>query len=582
MAANHFSQAGSEPPAPMDMGGSKPSVKRKRITQRLVLGGKSGAVPEGEGGKIKLPGAQKPVMENPQLDHVQGDIEIPVYVLLQNTPAEFLMADHETLFASEVAQAIVLIPLRLILPGLPSGKIEIPAQSITECMPDGVMLSQAELGEYASSPITLPLYEVIPRIPEEFLALRYDQKPIDSSVSGLDDPFSLEALQAAAAEAEAEMADPAALSEYEGSEGTDSDAIVDQQPEAYASEAEPEEIPTLPMPPQELLEDLPEEPLPSESSSELESAEEFQSESLEEELTLPEGIAPEVEDEADLSFTKTEAFKQFLEENVDEEDGIDAELAVTELLEDLPDQSAEAEADEAQTETIKLPASERPPFSPEEDASALMPKAPRLPKLSPSVPSKGNAEATPSFSFKAPPKTSLPGTPPTPQPKVETVKPAFKGNPKVSKTSKMSSPAAHAVVQISSELKRALRLGEDQDATLRDIVHQMNCWPGMDGCILGGKDGLTITSEIEDERFGNSLSAFAPKILGRLNELFQDLGFESVEEIQTPMNEGCIFIYRHDALFLVAISSESNLPVSYRGLIKQVVMELAEQNTKTL
>jgi predicted regulator of Ras-like GTPase activity (Roadblock/LC7/MglB family) len=115
--------------------------------------------------------------------------------------------------------------------------------------------------------------------------------------------------------------------------------------------------------------------------------------------------------------------------------------------------------------------------------------------------------------------------------------------------------------------------------TLRDIVHQINCWPGMEGCILGGKDGLTITSEIEDERFGNTLSAFAPKILSRLNELFQDLGFDQVEEIQTPMDSGSVFIFRYEELFFIALSEESTLPASYRQLIKEIITELAKQKT---
>jgi len=632
------------PPAPPAIGSTEAGgvPKRKRITQRLVLGGKS---TEGAGeshtGRIRLPGAPEPKVDLPSHNEVEGDIPLPVYVLLQCIPAEFLTSDHETLFASAEAQEEAAIPLRLILPGLPSGRVEIPLQQIAVSMPAGIIRPDEELGEYVQSPIQLPLPDVIQRIPAEYLTLRYDQKPIDPSVADLDDPFSIEALQAAANE----------QAQATSAESTFEDAAYGDDPETpepHAEEVSTGEVEEDYPDPETMDTGVPEEtpesgigePLtgePEEAEPDLPEPSPWQEPEAEPEIPAAPG---QEETDTDLSFTKTEAFKQFLQENEEgafDEPNVDPGLAVTELLDESPDEEDDRQAgvpspedsppepvapsppdadqgssqeegppggpsdagkDMGTKETIPIdvPARPQPALTPPEPKEA--PKAPRLPKLQPkstATPVKG----PPPFQFKMPgkpaesekaevaPSAEVPSADEEPanRPQAEKAEKAEKAytvsrDPSISKTSKMSSPAAQAVVEISDELRRALRLNEEQRVTLRDIVHQINCWPGMEGCILGGKDGLTITSEIEDERFGNSLSAFAPKILGRLNELFRDLGFASVEEIQTPMEDGSVFIFRFEELFFIALSGEANMPLSYRQLIKDIIKELAQQRSK--
>lgn len=627
------------PPAPPAIGSREAGgvPKRKRITQRLVLGGKS---TEGAGeshtGRIRLPGAPEPKVDLPSHNEVEGDISLPVYVLLQCIPAEFLTSDHETLFASAEAREEAAIPLRLILPGLPSGKVEIPLQQIAVSMPAGMIRPDEELGEYVQSPIQLPLPDVIHRIPAEYLTLRYDQKPIDPSVADLDDPFSIEALQAAANE----------QAQATSAESTFEDAAYGDDPETPEPQAEdvstgevedyasPETMDTGV--PEETPESGIGEPLtgePEEAGPDLSEPSPWQEPDAEPEIPAAPG---DEEADADLSFTKTEAFRQFLQENEEgafDEPNVDPGLAVTELLDESPDEedgqaglpaaedfppepvapsspgadqglypeeeplggSSDAGKDMGTKDTIPIdvPTRPQPALTPPEPKEA--PKAPRLPKLQPkstATPVKG----PPPFQFKMPgkpsesekaevaPSAEVPSAAQESanRPQGEKAEKAYtvSRDPSISKTSKMSSPAAQAVVEISDELRRALRLNEEHRVTLRDIVHQINCWPGMEGCILGGKDGLTITSEIEDERFGNSLSAFAPKILGRLNELFRDLGFASVEEIQTPMEDGSVFIFRFEELFFIALSGEANMPLSYRQLIKDIIKELAQQRSK--
>jgi predicted regulator of Ras-like GTPase activity (Roadblock/LC7/MglB family) len=606
MALNFPSQSagqGGDHPAPPQPEQAGAPPKRKRVTQRLVLGAQSDQINPAESstGRIRLPGATEPKADLPVQGTVQGEVNLPAYELLQCIPAEFLLSDHESLFASEQAQTEVPIPLMLILPGLPSGKIEIPIAELSGYMPEGMVKPEAELGEYAYSPIKLPLQTIIPRIPQEYLVLRYDQKPIDNTVTDLEDPFSLEALQAAALEKqESEMSADATMSAYEESSLTMEEAPEEPVEESVAApeyqEPEDEEPieeamqpsaaidaemePTVPMKDagdEGMTGPGPEGDVPADAA---------------ETLPVPEIPTAEPVEEPDLSFAKSEAFRQFLEENdgsdtAPEANEIDPELAVTEIIEpgseeaspvapDFPPQEESPEV--ASDEESALPA-------PEEAASELIPQ---VPDLKPAPASKTQrADSPPKFHFKAPassqslkPKSDF-KMPRLGKPRASAEEKAYElaTNPSISKTSKIPSPAARAVVDISDSLKYALRLTPNTQVTLRDIVHQINCWPGMEGCILGGKDGLTITSEIEDERFGNTLSAFAPKILSRLNELFQDLGFDQVEEIQTPMDSGSVFIFRYEELFFIALSEESTLPASYRQLIKEIITELAKQKT---
>ncbi len=592
MALNFPNQAAGQNPNPPEPTQPSGPPKRKRVTQRLVLGSKSGSssATDSHTGRIRLPGAAEPKAEFLDQSEVQGDVNLPAYELLQCIPAEFLTSDHETLFASEQSQVEVPIPLKLILPGLPSGKIEIPIAELATYMPEGMAKSEAELGDYATSPIKLPLESIIPRIPPDFMVLRYDQKPIDNSVADLEDPFSMELLQAAAREkmeAEARSEAEAAVDEE-----TTFDEEIPPIEETGMTDIEQVEAPTPPI-------DAEMDPtVPMSEEADEESAEPApQPEPETDDDSMPESPVLETEstgEEPDLSFTKTEAFRQFLEENGEEEEpqeraSIDPELAVTEVIEEDEESDTPASPDfppaheDMDTIAIEEPSSpaakELPPVV-EPPVPAFKPEPP---------PRKPEPETPPKFHFKMPAASQVPE--PKPETKTGFKMPSLRKPPPpsaqpdydvakdqtISKTSKMSSPAAQAVVSISDGLRQALRLNTTNEVTLRDIVHQINCWPGMEGCILGGKDGLTITSEIEDERFGNSLSAFAPKILSRLNELFQDLGFDQVQEIQTPMDSGSVFIFRYEELFFITLCAEPALPASYRQLIKEIISELAKQ-----
>ncbi|MEM6602292.1 MAG: hypothetical protein AAF649_13005, partial [Verrucomicrobiota bacterium] len=322
---------------------------RKRITQRLVLGGKgadSEAIHVGGGAKgLKLPGAPDPVTsQSLPMAHYTGTVDVPVANLLGSVPAEFVVSDHDTLYQSPLAQETVKLPLNVVLPLLPSGKIEILAQDLFTYMPEGVMKSGPELGEYAMSPVSLPLPEVISRIPEAALTLRSDQKPIDTTVAGMDDPFSAEML--AAAQEEAMRAQQ---------EAENAAAETQQDPVADTGEAQATEtIPGFASPPAEAaapeLAPAPVEPEP-------------------EPVPAPPATPPTPEtpeQEVDLSFAKSPEYQEMLQK-------LEAEAA--------QEQAPATEAAPAEEFAAPQPAESTSPIPSEEDLSGtevtkIIPKVP--------------------------------------------------------------------------------------------------------------------------------------------------------------------------------------------------------------
>jgi competence ComEA-like helix-hairpin-helix protein len=85
--------------------------------------------------------------------------------------------------------------MNMVLGQLPSGKIEMTLQELAPHLPPGYLQPAEALAGYLSLPITLPLMDVVMRIPPDLLALRPDQKAVDASVTSMADPFTEEILR---------------------------------------------------------------------------------------------------------------------------------------------------------------------------------------------------------------------------------------------------------------------------------------------------------------------------------------------------------------------------------------------------
>jgi DNA uptake protein ComE-like DNA-binding protein len=165
-----------------------PSVpQQSRTTQRIVL-------PSSPGQK---PNSTRPLT----LGNLGGRINLPIGMILRCLPTEVLAADVAEFEANGSAATEIGLPMQMILGQLPSGKVEMTLQDLIPHFPSGFLQPTESITHYLPTLVSLPLMDVVMRIPPDLLALRPDQKDVDSSVINMADPFTEEILREQAASA---------------------------------------------------------------------------------------------------------------------------------------------------------------------------------------------------------------------------------------------------------------------------------------------------------------------------------------------------------------------------------------------
>jgi hypothetical protein len=152
-----------------------------RSTQRIVL-------PSPPGSK---PNSTKPLT----LGASTGRINLPVGMILRCLPPEVLADDISKFEANGTAATEIGLPMHLILGQLPSGKVEMTLEELVPHFPAGYLQPTQSIANYLPTLISLPLMDVVMRIPPDLLALRPDQKDVDSAVINMADPFTEEILR---------------------------------------------------------------------------------------------------------------------------------------------------------------------------------------------------------------------------------------------------------------------------------------------------------------------------------------------------------------------------------------------------
>jgi competence ComEA-like helix-hairpin-helix protein len=151
-----------------------------RSTQRIVL-------PTPPGGKTAT--TTKP------LNAMGGRINLPIGMILRCLPPEVLADDLSKFEANGTAATEIGLPMGMILGQLPSGKVEMALQDLIPHFPAGYLQPTESITSYLPNLISLPLMDVVMRIPPDLLALRPDQKDVDASVINMADPFTEEILR---------------------------------------------------------------------------------------------------------------------------------------------------------------------------------------------------------------------------------------------------------------------------------------------------------------------------------------------------------------------------------------------------
>ncbi len=119
----------------------------------------------------------------------------PIGMILRCLPAEVLAGDLAEFEANGSAATEIGLPMNMILGQLPSGKVEMTMQDLVPHFPPGYLQPTEAIGNYLQTIISLPLMDVVMRIPPDLLALRPDQKDVDAAVINMADPFTEEILR---------------------------------------------------------------------------------------------------------------------------------------------------------------------------------------------------------------------------------------------------------------------------------------------------------------------------------------------------------------------------------------------------
>ncbi|MEM9445082.1 MAG: helix-hairpin-helix domain-containing protein [Verrucomicrobiota bacterium] len=188
-------------PLPQGLAPAKPPFPsgKKRITQRISVPGASSSEAAAAHTPIVSSDAGLARTQNVDLNSM-GTVELPLAVVLPLISQSVLTSDVNSLLSSEAANYNLKLPLQSIIPMMPSGKIEFTHREISEGMPPNILVATEQMGEVAEEMISLPLSEVVMRVPPQYLSLRADQKMVDPSVSSMEDPFSEEKLRQMAEE----------------------------------------------------------------------------------------------------------------------------------------------------------------------------------------------------------------------------------------------------------------------------------------------------------------------------------------------------------------------------------------------
>ena len=159
-------------------------VQSNRSTQRIVLPG---------GGPGKPAGTKSLSMAAPAAP--AGRINLPIGMILRCLPQEVLAADLAEFESNGTASTEIGLPMNMILSQLPSGKVEMSLADLVPHFPPGFLHPTASITNYLPTVVSLPLMDVVMRIPPDLLALRPDQKGVDASVINMADPFTEEILR---------------------------------------------------------------------------------------------------------------------------------------------------------------------------------------------------------------------------------------------------------------------------------------------------------------------------------------------------------------------------------------------------
>ncbi len=598
---------------------------RKRLTQRLSLAGLS---KQPDSSAIRLPSSKAAEDKtSTPIAPLEATIDVPVAVLLPILPPEVLTAPAEELLAHPDAQAACGLPANIVMPMLPAGKIEFPLDYMLQLLPEGFAHPLEQLGDVSAHTVSLPLREIVTRIPPQLLSIRQDQRPIDNTVMSMDEPFSPEMLAAAqqAGRATAASEDPPTPETEEPREeeqpalehefSAEPELATDPElppptpaeelpPAEYAFN--PEEAPTSIIPLSELPEPTPSPDLDDpEPASEMVASEEpdpIEAFGVSEaeaaastEISGP-GAEKQADEEADeFAFARSPAYLEMLAkleaENVGTETHADEPADSSEPVEVSSDDAQEPSSTSSFSDALKaFGSSSTTPSEAAEDATEAAEAGEA--EIDEASPAPESAPHKPTFTQAlrafAPPVPPPPSSIPFNIEDPATEQPGRHENPDAGEAMQAvqarisrefsAIPAVQDAPRVPDasldRLSEILNIPHRRAMGINDVVGQIRSWPGISGCILSGKDGLPISAQVPDGKTKDSFSAVTPKLMAGVSAIFMDLGMEQPREFTLPGDPG-ISVFATHGLYLVLFHDIATLPAAYRRTILEVLDLLA-------
>lgn len=133
-------------------------------------------------------------------------------------------------------------------------------------------------------------------------------------------------------------------------------------------------------------------------------------------------------------------------------------------------------------------------------------------------------------------------------------------------------------LRIPSSINRLIGVDSAREIAMKDITAHLRKWPGVLGCVIGGKDGLPVVYDHPDKGEVTALCALASKLFAVVNELMQDFGISKTSELHVPTDEVSYFIFWRGDLFVLVANEKKELPGLYSEIIRLLLKELADSN----
>ncbi len=539
--------------------------------------------------RIILPGAPDIQPDNTVNPQIAETVALPMPLILRLFPENLLAVSLKEFETSAEATQEISLPVSAILPQLPSGRIEMTIQDLVPHIPAHLLKSPSEMAAQMSTVVRLPLMDIVMRIPPDLLALRSDQREVDSSVTSMNDPFVIENIHAETPQEESmPPASPQGMR-----------VLPPVAPKSF--ESPPTVVTPVPKLMTQSLPDfrkstrLPAAVPPSTSSTASPSMESGLSEPKE---TLKKTTVPLPR--------STGVLPPITSIPVNSKDEL---VSPTTHLRD--ESSSAASSGKYTPEPSSSPSTETKEepniFSEESSANVQWSQSDEMKKLLAQAEASLNEEAP---SLKTDPNNSSQNLSPTSTLQEGEEIDLNQGDAQaLQRVSGCSKEIADKIVSYRQEhgffekledllkvsgvtpaiyesltgfppppkleLSEVLGLAAGQKPSPKEIADRVTSWLDITGCIILEKKGLTVASHVPPSVKPETISAFVPRLFEELNRSFKEISGKEANQISIPNHPQSYHFFSQKELLMVLIAKCEQLPERYNEAAQFILEELS-------